>query len=79
MPEAQATRPLGHAAEKGGFKGFKEEMFAAMEAAVKADVDAFLRRGRVNARDFETLERTIHRRALDAADRVVKAAGVQRS
>ena len=76
MPAAQATRPLGHAAEKGGFK---EEMFAAMEAAVKADVDAFLRRGRVNARDFEALERTIHRRALDAADRVVKAAGVQRS
>ena len=32
MPEAQATRPLGHAAEKGGFK---EEMFAALEAAVK--------------------------------------------
>ena len=76
MPEAQATRPLGHAAEKGGFK---EEMFAAMEAAVQADVDAFLRRGRVNARDFEALERTIHRRALAAADRVVKAAGAQRS
>ena len=76
MPEAQATRPLGHAAKKGGFK---KEIFAALEAAVKADVDAFLRRGRVNAGDFEALERTIHRRALDAADRVVKAAGVQRS
>ena len=50
-----------------------------MEAAVKADVDAFLRRGRVNARDFETLEWTLHRRALDAADRVIKAAGVRRS
>ena len=76
MPESQATRPLGHAAEKGGFQ---EEMFAALEAAVKADVDAFLRRGKVNAGDFETLERTIYRRALDAADRFVKAAGVQRS
>ena len=76
MPEAQATRPLGHAAKKGGFK---EEIFAALETAVQADVDAFLRCGRVNAGDFEALERTIHRRALDAADRVVKAAGVQRS
>ena len=76
MPEAQATRPLGHAAEKGGFK---EEVFAALEAAVQADVDAFLRRGRVNAQDFENLERTIHRRALDAADRVIQAAGAQRS
>ncbi len=68
MPESQATRPLGHAAENGGFK---EEVFAALEAAVKADVDAFLRRGKVNAGDFETLELTIHRRALDAANRVV--------
>ncbi|MCY4027402.1 MAG: hypothetical protein OXH75_13970 [Acidobacteria bacterium] len=76
MPEAQATRPLGHAAEKGGFK---EEVFATLEAAVKADVDAFLRCGRANARDFEALERTIYRRALDAADRVIKAAGAQRS
>ena len=76
MPEAQATRPLGHAAEKGGFK---EEVFAALEAAVQADVDALLRRGRVNAQDFEALERTIHRRALDAADRVIQAAGAQRS
>ena len=76
MPEAQATRPLGHTAQKGGFK---EEVFAALEAAVQADVDAFLRRGRVNAQDFEVLERTIHRRALDAADRVIQAAGAQRS
>ena len=76
MPEAQATRPLGHAAEKGSFK---EEVFAALEAAVKADVDAFLRRGRGNAQDFETLERTIHRRALDDADRVIQAAGAGRS
>ena len=76
MPEVQATRPLGHAAEKGGFK---EEVFAALEAAVQADVDAFLRHGRVNAQDFEALERTIHRRALDAADRVIQAAGAQRS
>ena len=76
MPETQATRPLGHTAEKGGFK---EEVFAALEAAVQADVDAFLRRGRANAQDFEALERTIHRRALDAADRVIQAAGAQRS
>ena len=54
-------------------------MFAALEAAVQADVDAFLRRGRGNAQDFETLERTIHRRALDAADRVIQAAGARRS
>ena len=76
MPEAQATRPLVHAAEKGGFK---EEVFAALEAAVQADVDALLRCGRVNAQDFEALERTIHRRALDAADRIIQAAGAQRS
>ena len=76
MPEAQATRRLGHAAEKGGSE---EEMFAALEAAVKADVDAFLRSGRANAQDFGALERTIYRRALDAADRVIKAAGAQRS
>ena len=76
MPEAQATRPLGRTAEKGGFK---KEVFAALEAAVQADVDAFLRRGRVNAQDFESLERTIHRRALAAADRVIQAAGAARS
>ena len=51
MPEAQLTAPLDHAAEKGGVK----ETFAALEAAVEADVDAFLRRGSVNAQDFETL------------------------
>ena len=76
MPEPQATKSLGHTAEKGGFK---EEVFAALEAAVQADVDAFLQRGRVNAQDFEALERTIHRRALAAADRVIQAAGAQRS
>ena len=76
MPEAQATRPLGHAAEKGGFR---EEEFAALAAAVQADVDAFVRRGGGNAQDFEALERTIHRRALAAADRVIQAAGAQRS
>ena len=43
MPEAQLTAPLDHAAEKGGVK----ETFAALEAAVEADVDAFLRRGSV--------------------------------
>ena len=36
MPETQ-TEPLDRAAEKGGL----EEMFAALEAAVKADVEAF--------------------------------------
>ena len=34
MPEAQLAEPLDRAAEKGGL----EEMFAALEAAVKADV-----------------------------------------
>lgn len=38
MPEAQLTEPLDRAAEKGGL----EEMFAALESAVKADVEAFL-------------------------------------
>lgn len=76
MPEAQATGPLGHAAEK---EGLKDEVFAALETAVQADDDAFLRRGRVNAQDFAALERTLHRRALDAADRVIQAAGPQRS
>ena len=37
MPEAQLTESLDRAAEKGGL----EEMFAALEAAVKADVEAF--------------------------------------
>ncbi len=37
MPEAQLTEPLDRAAEKGGL----EEVFAALEAAVKADVEAF--------------------------------------
>ena len=46
MPEAQLTEPLDHAAEKGGVK----ELFAALDAAVKADVDAFLRRGDANPR-----------------------------
>ena len=41
MPESQLSEPLDHAAEKGGCK----QMFAALEAAVEADVDAFLRRG----------------------------------
>ena len=62
-------------AEKGGV----EETFAALEAAVEADVDAFLRRGSVNAQDFETLLQTVHRRALATATRVVKRVGAQRS
>ena len=71
MPEAQLTEPLDHAAEKGGL----EEMFAALEAAVEADVDAFLRRGK----DFETLLQTVHRRALATASQAVKVIGAQRS
>ena len=63
MPEAQLTEPLDHAAEKGGVK----ETFAALEAAVEADVDAFLQRGSVNAQDFETLLQTVQRRALATA------------
>ena len=74
MPEAQLTEPLDHAAEKGGCK----EMFAALEAAVEADVDVFLKRGSVNAQDFETLLQTVHRRALATASRVVKAVGLSR-
>ena len=37
-------------------RGFKEKVFAALEAAVQADVDTFLRRGRMNAQDFEAGE-----------------------
>ena len=76
MPEAQLTEPLDHAAEKGGVK----ELFAALDAAVKADVDAFLRRGDANAaQDFETLLQTVHRRALATASEAVKVIGAQRS
>ena len=75
MPEAQLTEPLDRAAEKGGL----EEMFAALEVAVKADVEAFLRRGHVNAQDFETLLQTVHRRALATASQAVKTASAPRS
>ncbi len=75
MPEAQLTEPLDHAVEKGGV----EELFAALEAAVGADVDAFLKRGNVNAQDFETLLQTVHRRALATASQAVKVIGAQRS
>ena len=75
MPEAQLTEPLDRAAEKGGL----EEMFAALEAAVKADVEAFLRRGNVNAQDFETLLQTVHRRALATASQAVKTVSAPRS
>ena len=75
MPEAELTEPLDPAVEKGGF----EERFAALEAAVGADVDAFLRRRSVNAQDFETLLQTVHRRALATASQVVKVVGGQRS
>ena len=75
MPEAQLTEPLDHAAKKRGF----EELFAALEAAVKADVEAFLRGGNVNAQDFETLEQTVHRRALATANQAMKAVSAPRS
>ncbi len=75
MPEAQLTEPLDHAVEKGGV----EELFAALEAAVGADVDAFLKRGNVNAQDFETLLQTVHGRALATASQAVKVIGAQRS
>lgn len=76
MPEAQLTEPLDAAAQK---RGANQKVLAALEAAVKADVEAVLRRGRVNAQDFETLERTVYRRALAAAARVAKGVGAQRS
>ena len=75
MPEAQLTEPLDRAAEKGGF----EELFAALEAAVKADVEAFLRRGNANAQDFETLEQRVHRRALATASQAMKRLSAPRS
>ena len=75
MPEAQLTEPLAGAAEKGGV----EEMFAALEAAVTADVEAFLRRGNANAQDFETLLQTVHRRALATASQAVKTISAPRS
>ncbi len=78
MPEAQLTEPLDRAAEKGGLEGL-EEVFAALEAAVKADVEAFLRRGNVNAQDFETLLQTVHRRALATASQAVKTVSAPRS
>ena len=79
MPEAQLTEPLDAAAQKGGANGANKKMLAALEAAVKADVEAVLRRGKVNAQDFETLERTVYRRALAVAARVAKGVGAQRS
>ena len=75
MPEAQLTEPLDRAAEKGGL----EELFAALDAAVKADVEAFLRRGNVNAQDFESLEQRVHRRALATASQAVKTISAPRS
>ena len=75
MPEAQLTEPLDRAAEKGGL----EELFAALEATVKADVEAFLRRGNVNAQDFETLLQRVHGRALATASEAAKTLSTPRS
>ena len=82
MPEAQLTEPLDRAAEKGVSRvssGFKEESFAALKAAVEADVDASLRQRSVNAQDFETLLQTVRRRALAMAREVAKVIGARRS
>ena len=57
MPEAQLTEPLDHAAEKGGVK----ELFAALDAAVEADVDAFLRRLRTTRPSRGATARHRHR------------------
>ena len=75
MPEAQLTEPLDRAAKKRGVN----ELFAALDAAVKADVDAFLRRGDAHAQDFETLLQTVHCRALATASQAVRVIGAQRS
>ena len=75
MPEAQLTEPLDRAAEEGGL----EEMFAALETAVKADVEAFVSRGNVNAQDFEALEQSVYRRALATASQAEKTVSAPRS
>ena len=70
VPEARD----GTARSRGRKRGL-----AALEAAVKADVEAFLRRGNVNAQDFETLLQTVHRRALATASQAVKTISAPRS
>ena len=75
MPEGQLTDALGHAAEKGGV----EELLAALEAAIQADVKAFLRQGNENPQGFETLLQTVHRRALATASEAAKRICAQRS
>ena len=75
MPEVQSTERIEHAAKKRGFKA----VLATVEAAVEADVDALLGPGPVDAKDFEGLVQAVRRQALATADRVVKAAGRQRS
>ncbi len=76
MPEAQRTERIADAAEKGGLP---KEMFAALKSAIEADVDAFLSRRSGNPQDFETLERTVRRRALATAARIVEGARARRS
>ena len=68
MPEAQLTEPLDRAAEKGGLEGL-EEMFAALEAAVKADSRRRLISSRNPAGDPPPPQAVVlcHRRELDGA------------
>ena len=65
MPEAQLTEPLDRAAEKGGL----EEMFAALEAAVKADSRRRSISSRNPAGDPPPPQAVVlcHRRELDGA------------
>ena len=79
MPEAPLTEPLDRPlAQKGGSN---KKMLAALEAARGQVPTSRLScdEGRVNAQDFETLERTVYRRALAAAARVAKGVGAPRS
>ena len=76
MPEAQMPERIADAAEKGGSR---KELFAALQSAVEADLDAFLSQRSGTPLDFETLVQTVRRRALATADRALEAARAQRS
>ena len=65
MPEAQLTEPLDHAVEKRGVK----ELFAALEAAVKADV------ARTRRRECPGLDPLGRPRALATASQAAKVIG----
>ena len=76
MPEARMPERIADAAEKGGSR---KELFAALQSAVEADLDAFLSQRSGTPQDFETLVQTVRRRALATADRALEAARAQRS